>query len=137
MQVELRDGAFDYTKLQSITQTIVKDGNTQSGLQRLNSTFRAGVPQLRVIVDRSKVETLNVAVGDVFAVLSSYMVRATSTSSTSSGACSRSMCKRTRNTVCDRAISKACSCAARTARWCRWAHSSKFVRWSGLPGTIR
>ncbi len=73
MQVELRDGAFDYTKLQSITQTIVKDGNTQSGLQRLNSTFRAGVPQLRVIVDRSKVETLNVAVGDVFAVLSSYI----------------------------------------------------------------
>jgi HAE1 family hydrophobic/amphiphilic exporter-1 len=73
MQVELRDGAFDYTKLQSITQTIVKDGNTQSGLQRLNSTFRAGVPQLRVVVDRSKAETLNVAIGDVFAVLSSYI----------------------------------------------------------------
>ncbi len=73
MQVELRDGAFDYTKLQRITQTIVKDGNTQSGLQRLNSTFRAGVPQLRVVVDRSKAETLNVAVGDVFAVLSSYI----------------------------------------------------------------
>ena len=29
------------------TQTIVQDGNTQTGLQRLNSTFRAGVPQLQ------------------------------------------------------------------------------------------
>ena len=42
MQVELRDGSFDYAKLQTITQTIVQDGNTQTGLQRLNSTFRAG-----------------------------------------------------------------------------------------------
>ena len=31
MQVELRDGSFDYAKLQTITQTIVKDGNTQTG----------------------------------------------------------------------------------------------------------
>ena len=30
MQVELRDGSFDYAKLQTITQTIVKDGNTQT-----------------------------------------------------------------------------------------------------------
>ncbi len=73
MQVQLRDGAFDYTKLQSIAQTIVKDGNTQSGLQRLNTTFRAGVPQLRVVVDRAKAETLKVGVGDVFTVLSSYV----------------------------------------------------------------
>ena len=49
MQVELRDGSFDYAKLQTITQTIVQDGNTQTGLQRLNSTFRAGAPQLRVV----------------------------------------------------------------------------------------
>src|SRR4051812_43098354 len=31
MQVELRDGTFDYAKLQTITQTIVLDGNTQTG----------------------------------------------------------------------------------------------------------
>ncbi len=73
MQVELRDGSFDYTKLQTIAQTIVKDGNTQTGLQRLNSTFRAGVPQIQVLVDRIKAETLNVAVGDVFNVLAGYV----------------------------------------------------------------
>ena len=73
MQVELRDGSFDYAKLQTITQTIVRDGNTQTGLQRLNSTFRAGVPQVRVVVDRVKAETLNVAVGDVFNVLAGYV----------------------------------------------------------------
>ena len=73
MQVELRDGTFDYTKLQTITQTIVRDGNTQTGLQRLNSTFRAAVPQVRVVVDRVKAETLNVAVGDVFNVLAGYV----------------------------------------------------------------
>ena len=73
MQVELRDGSFDYAKLQTITQTIVRDGNTQTGLQRLNSTFRAAVPQVRVVVDRVKAETLNVAVGDVFNVLAGYI----------------------------------------------------------------
>jgi hydrophobic/amphiphilic exporter-1 (mainly G- bacteria), HAE1 family len=73
MQVELRDGSFDYAKMQAMTQTIVKDGNTQTGLQRLNSTFRAGVPQIQVLVDRVKAETLNVAVGDVFNALAGYV----------------------------------------------------------------
>ena len=73
VQIELQDGSFDYAKLQTITQTMVRDGNTQTGLQRLNSTFRAGVPQLRVVVDRVKAETLNVSVGDVFNVLAGYV----------------------------------------------------------------
>jgi HAE1 family hydrophobic/amphiphilic exporter-1 len=73
MQVELRDGTFDYTELQNIAQTIVRNGNTQTELQRLNSSFRAGVPQLRVDVDRSKAETLRVSVGDVFNVLAGYV----------------------------------------------------------------
>ncbi len=73
MQLELRDGSFDYTKLQTMTQSIVQDGNTQSGLQRVISPFRSGVPQLQVTVDRVKAETLNVAVGDVFNVLAGYV----------------------------------------------------------------
>ena len=73
MQVELRDGSFDYAKLQTVSQTIVHDGNSQSGLQRLNSPFRAGVPQIQVMVDRVKAETLNVSVGDVFNVLAGYI----------------------------------------------------------------
>src|SRR5271163_2240235 len=35
MQVELRDGSFDYAKLETLARTIVADGNTQTGLQRL------------------------------------------------------------------------------------------------------
>src|SRR3984885_5841925 len=73
MQIELRDGSFDYAKLQTVVQTMVHDGNTQTELQRLNSSFRAGVPQLRVTVDRVKAETLHVAVGDVFNVLAGYV----------------------------------------------------------------
>ncbi len=73
MQVELRDGSFDWAKLQKIADTIVTDGNSQSGLMMLNSTFRAGVPMLQVLVDRAKAETLNVSVGDVFNVLSGYI----------------------------------------------------------------
>jgi hydrophobic/amphiphilic exporter-1 (mainly G- bacteria), HAE1 family len=73
MQVELRNGTFDYAELQNLAQTIVRNGNTQSGLQRLNSSFRAAVPQLRVIVDRAKAETLHVAVGDVFNALAGYV----------------------------------------------------------------
>ncbi len=73
MQVELRDGSFDYAKLQTLARTIVADGNTQTGLQRLVTSFRAGVPQLQVLVDRAKAETLNVSVGDVFSTLSAYV----------------------------------------------------------------
>src|SRR5262249_15066292 len=32
MQLELRDGSFDLTKLQTTTNTVVKDAQTQSGL---------------------------------------------------------------------------------------------------------
>ncbi len=73
MQVELRDGSFDYDKLQRITGAIVADAASQSSLQRLNTSFRANVPQLRVAVDRMKAETLHVSVGDVFAALAGYV----------------------------------------------------------------
>ncbi|MBV8091779.1 MAG: efflux RND transporter permease subunit, partial [Acetobacteraceae bacterium] len=73
MEVELRDGSFDFAKLQRITDAISADGHTQSGLQRLTTSFRAGVPQVRLIVDRVKAQSLGVNVGDVFAALGSYL----------------------------------------------------------------
>lgn len=73
MQVELRDGNFDYEKLQRITRTIVADGLSQTGLQRLVSPFQARVPQVEVVVDRVKAETAQVSAGDVFNVLSAYV----------------------------------------------------------------
>jgi hydrophobic/amphiphilic exporter-1 (mainly G- bacteria), HAE1 family len=73
MQVELRDGNFDYAKLQTLSRTIAANGNTQTGLTHLVTSFRSAVPQLQVLVDRVKAETLHVSVGDVFAALSAYV----------------------------------------------------------------
>ena len=73
MQVQLRDGSFDLSKLQTITNTIVKDAESQSGLQRLTTTYRATVPQLKVAVDRIKADTLQVTIDDVFSTLSAYL----------------------------------------------------------------
>jgi HAE1 family hydrophobic/amphiphilic exporter-1 len=73
MQVEQRDGSFDFDKLQRVTNAIVDEGKSQSSLQRLVTTFRADVPQLRVTVDRTKAESMKVAVGDVFSTIASYI----------------------------------------------------------------
>jgi HAE1 family hydrophobic/amphiphilic exporter-1 len=73
MQIELRDGSFDLTKLQTTTNAVVKDAQTQSGLQRVTSSFRSTVPQLRVDVDRTKAETLQVSIDDVFSTLTAYL----------------------------------------------------------------
>src|SRR5712691_2186724 len=73
MQVELRDGSFDLAKLQSITNTLVRDAQSQSGLQRVTSSFRSTVPQMKVDVDRAKAETLQVSIEDVFSTLAAYL----------------------------------------------------------------
>jgi HAE1 family hydrophobic/amphiphilic exporter-1 len=73
MQVEIRNGDFDYALLQNIADTVVRDGNAQSGLQRLSTSFRASAPQFRVTVDRVKAETLGITTGNVFAALATYV----------------------------------------------------------------
>jgi hydrophobic/amphiphilic exporter-1 (mainly G- bacteria), HAE1 family len=73
MQLQLRDGSFDLTKLQTTTNTIVREAQSQSGLQRVTTSFRSTVPQLIVDVDRAKAETLQVSVDDVFSTLSAYL----------------------------------------------------------------
>ena len=72
MQLELRDGSTDLAKLQSITDTIVGNAQSQSALQRVSSSFRAAAPQLRVNVDRVKAQTLHVPVDQVFSTLATY-----------------------------------------------------------------
>jgi hydrophobic/amphiphilic exporter-1 (mainly G- bacteria), HAE1 family len=73
MQVEIRNGDFDYALLQSLADAVVRDGNAQSGLQRLSTSFRASAPQFRVTVDRIKAETLGITTGNVFAALATYV----------------------------------------------------------------
>jgi HAE1 family hydrophobic/amphiphilic exporter-1 len=73
MQVEIRNGVSDYPLLQSLANSIVDKGNAQSSLQRLSTSFRSDVPQLGIIVDRIKAETLGITVGQVFSALSGYV----------------------------------------------------------------
>src|SRR6201999_292983 len=73
MQVELRDGNADYSKLQAVTNAIVANGQTQSALQRVQSSFRSSVPQFDVEIDRIKTQTLHVTTDQVFSALSGYL----------------------------------------------------------------
>jgi hydrophobic/amphiphilic exporter-1 (mainly G- bacteria), HAE1 family len=73
MQVEIKNGDLNYALLESLAQTVVNDGRAQSALARLTTTFRADAPQLNVIVNRTKAETLGVTVGNVFSALSTYV----------------------------------------------------------------
>jgi hydrophobic/amphiphilic exporter-1 (mainly G- bacteria), HAE1 family len=73
MMVEIKDNNIDFPKLQNVTDSVVEAANSQSSLQRVGTTFRAAVPQLQVLVDRTKAETLQVSVSDVFNAMSSYL----------------------------------------------------------------
>ncbi|MGB6636486.1 MAG: multidrug efflux RND transporter permease subunit [Bradyrhizobium sp.] len=72
-QVELRDGNSDYGELQAITGAMVRSAVSQSALQRVQSPFRATVPQFNVEVDRIKTQTLQVTTDQVFSTLASYL----------------------------------------------------------------
>ena len=73
-QMQLEDrGGVGLPALQKTAQEMVQDGNAQSGLAALNTTFRAGVPQIFVDVDRAKVKTLGIPLSSVFASLQSYL----------------------------------------------------------------
>jgi HAE1 family hydrophobic/amphiphilic exporter-1 len=73
MEVELRDGSADYPRLQAITREIVARAHAQSGLARIATPFRAEVPQVTVVVDRIKAESLHVQVGEIFNALAAYI----------------------------------------------------------------
>ena len=73
MQIEQRDGSFDYVKLQNATDNDHRSGAHAVGADELITSFRAGAPHVWVDVDRVKAETLKVSIGDVFTTLSSYL----------------------------------------------------------------
>ena len=59
--------------LQAAAQDIIEDGNAQSGLTGLNSTFRASIPQLLVDVDREQVMRSGTSMQSVFDTLQVYL----------------------------------------------------------------
>jgi HAE1 family hydrophobic/amphiphilic exporter-1 len=68
MVVEDRAGA-GLKQLEQVVQEIMTTARTQDALSGINSTYRAGVPQLFVDVDREKAKVLNVPLGLVFGTL--------------------------------------------------------------------
>jgi len=73
-QMQLQDRAdVGLEELGKMTREIVQDGNAQSGLINLNSTFRVDVPQLFAEVDRTKCKTLDVPLSGVFNTLQAYL----------------------------------------------------------------
>ncbi|MGB6535716.1 MAG: efflux RND transporter permease subunit [Xanthobacteraceae bacterium] len=73
LEVELRDGSMDLSKLQSVTDTMVANAQSQNALQHVSTSFRAFAPGLRVDVDRVKAQTLHVTLDQVFSTLATYL----------------------------------------------------------------
>ena len=72
LQIELKDGSFDLVKLQSVVDTIVANARTQTSLQTVMASFRAGVPQYNIEIDREKTKTVLLDVSQVFSALAGY-----------------------------------------------------------------
>jgi HAE1 family hydrophobic/amphiphilic exporter-1 len=69
-QVQIEDRAgVGLAALQQMTQELLQDGASQTGLTALKSTFSAGVPQIFADVDRVKAKSLGVPLASVFGTL--------------------------------------------------------------------
>lgn len=73
MQVELKDGSFDYRKLQAATDLLVQYGSEQPSLSHLMTSFRSSVPQVFAPIDRVKAKSLGVSVEDAMDTLETYL----------------------------------------------------------------
>ena len=66
-------GDVNFDALQARADNLAAKGNQQPGLVGLFNGFRAGTPQLYVDIDRTKVQTMGVALTDVFDALQAYL----------------------------------------------------------------
>ena len=73
MKVEIRDGSFDYAKLQRLAQAVTDRAAGQSMIQSATNVFLADAPQINVEIDRIKAETLGVPLGNALDALSTYV----------------------------------------------------------------
>lgn len=60
-------------ELQKAVDEVIRAGNSQSGLRNLTSTFNARSPQLFLDIDRTKVESLDIPLDNVFSTLQTYL----------------------------------------------------------------
>jgi HAE1 family hydrophobic/amphiphilic exporter-1 len=72
MQVEDRT-SVGLAELQQVVDQITDAARGQTSLGNISSTFRPGVPQLYIDVDRVKVKTLDIPLQNVFGTLQAYL----------------------------------------------------------------
>ena len=69
-QLQLEDrGGTGLRELQQVADEMIRDGNKQSSLKGLQTTFRAGVPTIYADVDRTKAKSLGVSLDTLFGTL--------------------------------------------------------------------
>ncbi len=68
MKVEDR-GGVGLVALQQVVDAMVRKANAQTSLAGVRSTFRAGVPQIYVDIDREKAKTLGVPLDSIFGTM--------------------------------------------------------------------
>jgi HAE1 family hydrophobic/amphiphilic exporter-1 len=73
MQIELTNGTFDYSRLQTVTEAIVNEAKRRPEFARVLTPFRANVPQLALTLDRREALTYGVQISDVFDALQTYL----------------------------------------------------------------
>ncbi|MBN9018076.1 MAG: multidrug efflux RND transporter permease subunit [Rhizobiales bacterium] len=73
MMLQVKNGTSDFNQLQAVAEQVIANADSQSSLQRVNTTFSATTPQFQLTVDRVMAETLGVSVGDVFSTVEAYM----------------------------------------------------------------
>ena len=73
MKVEIRDGSFDYAKLQRLAQAIADRAARPIDVASATNVFLADAPQINVNIDRVKAETLGVPLGNALDALCSYI----------------------------------------------------------------
>lgn len=62
-------GGVGFETRQQVAQELIEDGNAQSGLAGMSTTFRANVPQLLVDIDRDQVLRTGTPLPSVFETL--------------------------------------------------------------------
>ncbi|MCX5514577.1 hydrophobe/amphiphile efflux-1 family RND transporter [Kaistia algarum] len=72
-EILVQNGTSDFHQLESVAKAMSANADSQSALQRVNSTFTASTPQFQLEINRILAETLGVSVGQVFDTIEAYM----------------------------------------------------------------
>ena len=132
MKVELRDGSFDYAQLEHLAQAIAERASAQSMFQVARNSFRADAPQLNVVIDRVKSETLGVPLGNALDTLSSYVGSSYVSQFNKFGRVFQIYVQAEAAARMQPGVAAVrCRCATTTAAWCRSARWPKSATSAG------